>query len=292
MMNSFFKVALYSSAIISMTAWLAALGLQNLLFFPLNTKEYASLSSYSGIMFHPLNFGTQMLLGFISGIVIKPRRTSLLYYFAMAACLVGLYLSDARGAFVALVIFALLYLSPPKYFMKLKILFLIIPIILCGLFFVGSWLIEKSEFLYSFLRIEAADNSRFMLWAFAYELIKKEPLIGYGFKSSSDLILGSDLPIAHMLDPGVPFHNNYIDVAVESGIIAMVLYLLVFVIPVIRAFKSLRIYPENKVFFAAAMAIFVNTLTVDYNIGGIRVSSFMVTVFLGVANLLNDKRSV
>ena len=112
--------------------------------------------------------------------------------------------------------------------------------------------------------------------------------MGHGFLSSSELTELNEKRLRRNTGysgAGTTFHNTFVTKAVELGLIATCLYSLMYVVPFSRICAPSE-YPWEQ-HLVRSMIILTLTTAIfrDYNIGGVRSTAFMGTVFLGLANL-------
>lgn len=187
---------------------------------------------------------------------------STLLTLAFLLCLMGLYGTQTRAAYLALVaalaFFVLQFLfktfkSQTTNFTKLSFLFVGVVLIIGVL---GSITLKtqigqgienrlKSEnttleaivtrdwqnIPYSSLGI------RVNTWILAFNKIKEKPLIGYGAKARSDIIRNSSLP-EHIKQNFGHFHNSYIEFTLGYGLLGLVLALGPFIIILVYTKKA------------------------------------------------------
>ncbi|MHA1381555.1 MAG: O-antigen ligase family protein [Candidatus Helarchaeota archaeon] len=295
---NFFKIVAFSSAILAIFSILSNLGFNNFLGLPFSDKSYYSflgLHATGGIIDHPLTLGTQMIFGlgtsaylfYINNIIKK----KLIYAFLFILCSIGMVLSMARGSWLGLsvgIMFIILVRSKPKFLLINTIITLII--ITVSLVALYNYA-EESPVLRKALRIEQGASGREETWPFAWNLIYKNPILGYGFDSLSDLKwIYSYGKIDKSPDAG--FHNNFLNMGLQSGLISSFFYLMLFIIPIYKLLTlNMNKYLKNTLIFIS-IAVFINVFFVTYSIGGLRSTSLSVGIFFGIANLENNIKKI
>ncbi len=83
-------------------------------------------------------------------------------------------------------------------------------------------------------------GSRFELWNFGYELWKKNPVFGNGLGSYKIDVIPLESKIYSSWQISKHPHNDFIQIAVESGLITSLLYLSIFVIIFIKSIQNLK----------------------------------------------------
>lgn len=158
-----------------------------------------------------------------------------LYVKLILVCLAlyTLYLTGSKGGAVAffasilfLVAFYLWRLSQFwKRVVKLTILIAIIAIIV---FFVQGYmakLIEK----------DASVKIRTTYWGSAFEIIKKHSIVGIGLGNFGDYHTAYK---SEEQNESIKVHNDYLQIGAELGIIGLVVFLLIWLLPFVKAIKS------------------------------------------------------
>ena len=161
-----------------------------------------------------------------------------------------------------------------------------IPIFIFLLFVFILPIIKNVDLLNLFLRLDGNILSyRGILWVFGLDLIKNNPLVGYGFlQSSNELAHSGLLDTIPTLSAGAPFHSTFIDNAVDSGLLSIFIYSMLFITPIIRARKYWPEKTQAKLIVAICYGILISAIFINYNIGGVRSVSITIAILLGLAN--------
>jgi O-antigen ligase len=75
-------------------------------------------------------------------------------------------------------------------------------------------------------------------WNLGLSLFEEQPWFGYGFGMSAPLIQSHIRSFAHA--EGLHFHNSYLTILVEAGLIGLVVVTVVFLLSAVRGFRRLR----------------------------------------------------
>jgi len=187
----------------------------------------------------------------------------------------------SRGAIVALVISLGAILSFRGRIRRILIIAGIF--VLIFLSFSPKSISDKIEntALGTYLRLNKGSSNRDIIWAFAADLIIKEPWAGYGVDAQKQVKweYGGTEMYKYAGDAG--FHNAFIDVAIQYGLISALLYVLIFYVPLNLVNNDL-----DKAVNAANIVFLISILFVTYNIGGVRIISSVGTIFIGYQYLL------
>ncbi len=181
----------------------------------------------------------------------------------------GAWLSLILGLFVWLVAIFFKYLSRSK---RLAIMTATL-VILISLSFMTAveirrqFVYTETPGLFSRLMSEASFRDRSYVWGAAWQAIKDRPILGWGVENF-DLVFDKYFPskLYQSADSRVWFdkaHNQYLQMAVEGGLFALLFYLLIFV----SAFKRIVIWSRTKgdgfgphIFFGLLIAYLIQSL--------------------------------
>ena len=84
---------------------------------------------------------------------------------------------------------------------------------------------------------------------------------------------------------GTTFHNTFITKAVELGVIGTVVYSMLYILPLIRICNPTDSVYRQQLIRSVVLVAITASIFRDYNIGGVRSTSILVAIFLGLANL-------
>jgi len=135
---------------------------------------------------------------------------------------------------------------------------------------------------------EKAGSNRIFIWKGVLELIKDRPLTGYGIenlRAPFSARFGQEMiPFFHTqyVDRA---HNEYLHIAVTTGIPALIVYLLLITQILYRSFKKLR---QNKIYFPFAAAILGYLAQAFFNISVLSVA-YIFWIYLGLISSYEDK---
>jgi O-antigen ligase len=79
------------------------------------------------------------------------------------------------------------------------------------------------------------DDARFNLWRDAASLVADKPIFGHAFGTAADRSLSSQ--VRSFADPGIETHSSWIDIALEQGLFALVMWGLVLMTALRRALR-------------------------------------------------------
>tara|TARA_R110000868_G_scaffold243512_3_gene499520 strand:+ start:11028 stop:13424 length:2397 start_codon:yes stop_codon:yes gene_type:complete len=187
-----------------------------------------------------------------------------------------IFLTASRASYISLfvetVLFIVVFLKiniqkKPNYVNLISIVF---PLLIA--FFIANIVFEKSKSNDRYKSVtnrviqissskteDVSINRRFTYWENAIQLIKKNPVLGIGLgnwkieaspyeKMQSDNLLISDHP-----------HNDFLEIAAETGILNAILYLLIFIICLSLNLKNIFSKKDNESQIIAALALLLMT---------------------------------
>src|SRR5690606_11895396 len=107
-------------------------------------------------------------------------------------------------------------------------------------------------------------GARVVLWERAAELIGERPLLGYGMQNTKPLVLDTLNNAGDFVYKYTHFHNGFLTIAVESGLIGLAAIIGVFVAAMIAALRALRSDQVERRFGALLLL----SVVITYAIGG------------------------
>ncbi|RKO62835.1 O-antigen ligase family protein [Caldibacillus debilis] len=225
----------------------------------------ANYQRSSSIFFDPNYFGTICVVGFILSIYKKG-----IYKLFSILNLMALVFTGSRGAMLSLLIVIVIFYFYKKNFNIKTIL---------AFLFLGIFIFYFLFFLYriDFFRIYQGSNSRFFLWSISFELIKNEPIFGYGYGSVDELLRAQGAINGSS-------HNAYLDFIMMYGIPSFLIYLMIIL-------KTLYQGIKNKVpryIIMSILVLLINANTISINFGGLGATSLLLTLFLGICISYNS----
>jgi O-antigen ligase len=267
-----------------------ALGFERFLGLTLRVKpHYAELSGIiasGGLFEHPEGHAYQMAIGLFCCVYVLRRERSGVYLCCALLTLMGLAISQGRAAILGVAI-ALAFILLPEVFRRSP------PVLIWTLAFLltSSFLIMPAlasiPGVSGYLRIERGLSARGAVWQYALSAAAEKPWAGHGFMASTELTAAAreTLRVSGFSGAGSTFHNTFISKLVDLGLIATLLYSLLYILPLIRICRP-SAYPHEQELIRSVILLTVATAIFrDYNIGGIRSTAMLGTIFLGTANL-------
>ena len=289
--NIFVKwVALLSAALAIPSFW-GAIGLSSFFGLPLRLKHsYANFSGIiasAGLFEHAEGHAFQMAIGMVcSWYAIRRGGRIGIYTVCLVMTTLGLVISQGRASIFGIGIVVLLGLLPPLFRHSRILLFSTLAVTLCFPFLILPQL-KQIPVLGSYLRIERGLSGREEAWRFALTAITEKPWTGHGFMASTQFTEEEHQTLRRsgFSGAGTTFHNTYITKSVDLGLIVTGIYTLLYLIPLSRicaptTYEHDQTLIRNMLILALTASIFR-----DYNVGGIRSTTMLGTLFFGMANL-------
>lgn len=240
---------------------------------------------FTGIMSNPNGIGNFSALIFPLVIWNFRQKRNLFNIFLLGATTFSFFLSFSRNAFICSIIGSSVYLwlSLPKSRRP--------PLLIGAVCLIGIMILHV-DFLSSLLpkalvRRESLDllGGRIEAWEAALELIKRRPLLGYGF--GVEELLFKYFGYRFEVHSGAMVHNSFLGLTIQLGWIASSLLYLAFSIFLIRSFlKILRLrqrIPQLTIaLYATILSGFFTSFFESwlYAPGGILAFTFFVCVML------------
>ncbi|MDP2923094.1 MAG: O-antigen ligase family protein [Candidatus Omnitrophota bacterium] len=172
-------------------------------------------------------------------LMLKKLRARIFYLFLFSICAPGLMFTYSRGAYLglmgALVMMAIL--GGAKSFRRSTLLIVFAFCAISLLFGRGHLIPVSVKERFDMIKDPGEDKSvalRKEAWALAKEYIRQSPLIGQGYGASDQLLYLES--IKGQLDT----HNMYLDIAMESGIPAVLVFMWMIIKAILTSVKAYR----------------------------------------------------
>lgn len=169
----------------------------------------------------------------------------ILSYALILMLIAGLAITGSRAGFIAFFLVTIfIYLKYRKLRIKIIFIFLISSIIA---------ILQFSQFVERIQNIDdtktGSSAERLLLWSYSIDVIKNNPLFGIGlnnfqFISDKKLNVKSNISIGGIYH-GLHVHNTYLQLAAESGLVSLVIFLFL-LIHMLIIYKKLIISSENQ----------------------------------------------
>jgi putative inorganic carbon (HCO3(-)) transporter len=240
--------------------------------------------------------------------LIKKRIFGLISYSTLLFCLIA---TMSRGPWVGAIFGIIIFFLVRSYLLKEKLLskqfwiFMVVTVGVILLFTATSFSSPFSRFFMIFTDfskvimnapdINATGSGRWFIWARVIELIKERPIFGFGISNLELLFGGRFKEDVLQLFGDYRFidksHNEYLDIAVSSGIPSLFAYLYFLYIVVLHKFsKRVFLGDFNLPIFCAISGYAIQAF---FNISVVSVV-FLFWIFLGLMaknNKIENKSS-
>ena len=138
---------------------------------------------------------------------------------------------------------------------------------------------------------ETSTNTRLRYYTFGIKDFVSNPVIGYGLGNFKIISIERDKENINSYTVPYVMHNDFLEVAVELGIIGLALFLLIFIYPVYDLFNKLKIKnikPEHIVLLSSLIVYIADS---NLNFPFTRASSLLYLAFIlaSLQNYLNPK---
>tara|TARA_X000000368_G_scaffold121384_2_gene95178 strand:- start:11284 stop:12567 length:1284 start_codon:yes stop_codon:yes gene_type:complete len=130
---------------------------------------------------------------------------------------------------------------------------------------------------------ETSTNTRVRYYTFGVKDFFKNPLIGYGLGNFKIISVERDKENINSYVVPYTMHNDFLEVAVELGIVGLILFVLIFTYPLYLIFKRFKILNFNSVHIILLLSISVYLIDSNLNFPFTRsVSLFYLALILNL----------
>lgn len=232
--------------------------------------SYGLVQVRNASIFYDPNFAAMILgTGFILNIKNNFIKNKLLKISFGLVIGFAVFLTGSRGTLLAVMAAIFLYIfiyKKMKFSRRLLLVIFFIIIAFCGMQFLNS---------IDFFRTYQGSNKRFEMWTFTINHILKNPITGYGYQSVATFLHKNYFTNAST-------HNSYVDYAFAYGIPSFILFIYLIISTLFSALKNKN--EENDKYIMTTLFAIINANTILYSFGGVGISSFLFTFFLGLLN--------
>jgi len=128
---------------------------------------------------------------------------------------------------------------------------------------------------------ETSTNTRLRYYKFGVKDFFKNPFIGYGLGNFKIISVERDKENINSYIVPYTMHNDFLEVAVELGIVGLILFVLIFTYPLYLIFKRFKILNFNSVHIILLLSISVYLIDSNLNFPFTRsVSLFYLALIL------------
>ena len=132
---------------------------------------------------------------------------------------------------------------------------------------------------------EESSNTRIRYYTFAIKDFISSPIIGYGLGNFKIISIERDKENIRSYTVPYVMHNDFLEVAVELGIIGLILFLLIFIYPIYILFKRNKIKNLKTEQLVLLSSIFVYVVDSNLNFPFTRAASLLyLALILGMFN--------
>lgn len=129
---------------------------------------------------------------------------------------------------------------------------------------------------------ETSTNTRLRYYSYGFEHFLSNPLIGVGYGSWK--IKSIDYDKENIISYIIPYtmHNDFLEVAVELGLIGFILFILIFLLPSIHLYNLFRKF-KSPIYITLASSLLVYLIDSNINFPFIRISSiFYIALVISI----------
>lgn len=245
-------------------------------------------------LFKDPNFFGYFLISFFFLSIIYPYTKNNFVFkpFLILTSLVFLILTGSRGAMIA-VVGGCIFMTALKYFKPKKLVLGIFCIgVICSL---SLYYLNFDALLSKIMTIDIEEKtfySRMLIWYSGFQLIFDNPLLGVGpgnfIHSEKGQFLEGIWEEQKDVISGMAGHSNYLEIAAESGIVALIAYLTILVFVLISINKAIKMCKDNttssalKWIFYSLISMMIANVSLSYY-------PFYMFVLMGVGIYLAEQ---
>ncbi|MCE1164107.1 MAG: O-antigen ligase family protein [Bacteroidetes bacterium] len=207
------------------------LGMAN--FFFRITERAASLS------YGPITLGVYLTFCLTFIIFLKDDRDvfkkDLYWYLSVLVIISGIIVTFNRTHWIAIALLILFYAVYTKKYIPLIVL---LAVFIAAVFVVPGVADRLNQLLFLWKNMSDRD----ILWKGAMKIIFDKPFLGFGPNTFTDIFMDRELLVDKLVKS---WHNEYIQVYIESGIFALGVYLYMYAMIIVKTFKAFRMKPAH-----------------------------------------------
>jgi len=127
---------------------------------------------------------------------------------------------------------------------------------------------------------EESTNTRLRYYSYGINDFIKNPLIGYGLGNFKIISIDRDKENINSYTIPYTMHNDFLEVAVELGIIGLLIFSFVFIFPIYLFYKQLKIGKPNTISVIILSSLMVYLIDANLNFPFTRMASLIYLAFI------------
>lgn len=248
-----------------------------------NYEQYAGFPATAGLYEHPSHIAILLSYGVIISLYLFGQDRRFRWAAFAALCVLGIFLSQGRIGLIFLAAFLLLGLGSVLKRISWRLLLavrlgalIIVPLAV-------ALALSYMDRILLFLRVSEGTSGRGGAWVFAASKIIEQPLLGYGQGFPPQLTAEFSWILRSFYGSsidGVGFHNSFINLSLEFGIIVTATFCFLLIYCSFRVFFVWRSLDQSLLIWI----LFVSWLALSFvgmSIGGLRLHVVIFSVSLG-----------
>jgi|GEM_PF-4344470 len=217
--------------------------------------EGGIMPRFRGICDSPNNFGMYSVI-FFPILFFYEEKPPIYLYIIFVFSVIATISTTTYFAFM-LIFFIMSVISISKFnfkkisarFFKVSMCLFFIVLIICYFVINLSLVDSLNGIIDSRVARTETGSGRWELWEYTLELIKERPIFGYGLNQSRDLLL----PLRALKST----HNNFLELLIEGGAVALFLYISLLITSIYCVFRSTKRGSDRNWMFYALIGTFV-----------------------------------
>lgn len=208
---------------------------------PLERENILGLPNFKGLFPHKIHAGIYSVIGLILSHYFYKTTAKKSYIYLLVLFTLGVLVSGSSLAFSTLLI--IIFISPGIKILNILLnnAFGIISfILLLSLVVLVSIYLELPNYILMSLGRDATLTGRTTIWEYGIDYFLKNPITGGGFNVFfDDSSLAPAQPLWNEMQPYQPpsFHNGYIEILAEAGLIGSIPFFVILISTFLRAIK-------------------------------------------------------
>ncbi|MBD2690454.1 O-antigen ligase family protein [Anabaena catenula] len=215
---------------------------------------------WRGIFMHKNGLGSNMVLSCIVflNLAMSAKKKAWIYWCGCGLSILLILLAASTASLVNLVILIAIFFILRALWLPYQ---LMIPTI-TGIFSAGLtflfWFKENQDLIFGALGKDSNLSGRGDLWSLVYDMIWKEPWLGYGYGGFWQGWNGESAYI-WFAEPWTPTHphSGFLALWLDLGLLGLSIFWIAFVISSIRSLLIVRLYRTEEYLFPAIMMTYI-----------------------------------
>ncbi|MFN7413507.1 MAG: O-antigen ligase family protein [Dolichospermum sp.] len=233
--------------------------------FALGLPKYGVMSGvhagkWRGIFMHKNGLGAKMVFScmvFLT-LAMSAKKKAWIYWYGCGLSILLILLAASTAALVNLVIIIGIFFILRALWLPYQVMIPTITGIASAALTFSAWFKENQDLIFGFVGKDSNLSGRGNLWTFVYDMIWKQPWLGYGYGGFWHGWNGESAYI-WFAEPWTPTHphNGFLDLCLDLGLLGLSIFWMGFAISFIRSILIVRLYRTEEYIFPAIMMTYL-----------------------------------